>query len=173
MNLGLKRDEIKLVPYTEEYHQEFCSIKEEILAAVPIDENRMEHIGSTAIRGIVSKPVLDIVMGIDDLQNIDPAVIAGLKKCAFLRLKVERPGEIVFARFTDDTYQEKTHFLHLIAYNQLLWQDLLFFRDYLNENASEREAYQQLKKDSIRLNGINDYTASKESFVKRIYSKRK
>jgi len=69
MKLGLKRDEIKLVPYTEDFHQEFCIVKEEILAAVPIDENRIEHIGSTAIRGIVSKPIVDIAMGIDDLQK--------------------------------------------------------------------------------------------------------
>jgi len=90
-----------------------------------------------------------------------------------LWLKVERPEEVVFAKFTDDTYQEKTHFLHLVAYNQGLWHDLLFFRNHLNENASEREAYQQLKNDLKNSNGIEDYTASKETFVKRIYRKRK
>lgn len=163
---------MKLVPYTDEYHCEFCTVKDEILRTVPIQENRIEHIGSTAIRGIVSKPVIDLVMGVDHLQSIDSEIITGLKKSGFLRLKVERPEEIIFAKFTDDTYEEKTHFLHLVEYNQQLWHDLLFFREHLNANPSEREAYQQLKKDSIRLNGIDDYTASKESFVKRIYSKR-
>ncbi|MGG3941393.1 GrpB family protein [Peribacillus psychrosaccharolyticus] len=171
--LGLKKNEIKLVPYTEEYHCEFCTVKDEILRTVPIEENRIEHIGSTAIKGIVSKPVLDLVMGIDRLQSINPEIVAGLKKSGFLRLKVERPEEIIFAKFTDDTYQEKTHFLHLVEYNQQLWHDLVFFRDHLNANPGEREAYQRLKKDSIRLTGIDEYTASKESFVKRIYSKRK
>ena len=164
---------MKLVPYTDEYQCEFCTVKDEILRTVPIQENRIEHIGSTAIRGIVSKPVIDLVMGVDHLQSIDSEIIAGLKKSGFLRLKVERPEEIIFAKFTDDTYQEKTHFFHLVEYNQQLWHDLLFFRNYLNANSSEREAYQQLKKDSIRLPGIDDYTASKESFVKRIYNKRK
>lgn len=169
----MKKNEIKLVPYTEEYHSAFCTVKDEILRTVPIEENRIEHIGSTAIRGIVSKPVIDLVMGVVDLQSIDSEILAGLKKSGFLRLKVERSEEIIFAKYTDDTYQEKTHFLHLVEYNQQLWHDLLFFRDHLNANQSERETYQQLKKASARLSGIDDYTASKESFVKRIYRKRK
>lgn len=99
IKLGLKNNEIKLVPYTEEYHYEFCSVKDEILHTVPSEKNRIEHIGSTAIKGIVSKPILDLVMGIDHLQSIDPEIVAGLKNSGFLRLKVKRSEEIIFAKF--------------------------------------------------------------------------
>ena len=60
-------------------------------------------------------------MGVDDINSVDKEFFQGLKKAGFLRLRVERPNEIVLAKFTDDTYEEKTHFIHLVDYNKGLW----------------------------------------------------
>lgn len=91
-----------------------------------------------------------------------------------LRLKAERPSEIVFAKFTDDTYEVKTHYIHLVEHEKELWKNLLFFRDYLNANENMRLDYTNLKQDYLKmhLTGINEYTDHKEAFVKNIFKKR-
>lgn len=174
MRLGLKKDEVRLEAHTDEWKKEFLSVKMDILNSTPIQENRIEHIGSTAIKGIVAKPILDLVVGVDDIESVDKAVFQGLKESGFLRLRVERPNEIVFAKFTDETYEVKTHFIHLVDYDKNLWKDFIFFRDYLNSNKTEREQYEVLKIKFIeeKNGGINQYTDYKESFVKKIYDKR-
>lgn len=174
MKFGLKNDEVRVVPYTAEWHTEFLKMKQEIHLKTGISEKRIEHIGSTAIEEMSAKPILDILVAVDDLAAIDPSLIKGLKAIGFLRLKVERPNEIVFAKFTDDTYQEKTHFLHLVEYDKELWKNLLFFRDYLRVNENARNEYQKLKMDYVKKSatGINEYTDHKEAFVKNIFDKR-
>jgi GrpB-like predicted nucleotidyltransferase (UPF0157 family) len=174
MRLGLKRDEIKLVTYSNEWHEEFKRVKQKIQDHTNIEIGRIEHIGSTAIKDMVAKPILDIVMAVDDVNNIDHFIIDGLNKIGFLRLRVDRPAEIIFAKFSDETYLEKTHYLHIVEYDKDLWNNLIFFRDYLNSNATVREEYKNLKKDYIQKNcsGIAEYTDHKEQFVKDIYNKR-
>ena len=81
-----------------------------------------------------AKPIIDILVGIDDISKVDKAIFKQLQSIGFLRLRVERPGEIVLAKFTDETYEVKTHFIHMVDFEEELWCNQLFFRDYLNSN---------------------------------------
>lgn len=174
MKLGLKNDEVRLVSYIEKWAEEFERVKKQIEHETNLAASRIEHIGSTAIKNMDAKPIIDIVVGVDHIADVDPSLIKGLSKVGFLRLRVERPKEIVFAKFTDDTYNEKTHFIHLVDYKKELWCNLLFFRDYLNAHKNVREKYLALKQAYIKTSstGITDYTDHKEAFVKEIYKKR-
>ena len=175
LKLGLKRDEVKLVPYDVEWKSEFDLVKQEIRNHTNIDGDHIQHIGSTAIVGIMAKPILDIVVGIDDIRNVEKIIITGFKKAGFLRLSVERPSEVVFAKFADNTYEVKTHFVHLVEYDKELWNNLIFFKNYLNLNENVRREYLNLKLDYVQNNssGIGQYTDHKEEFVKRIYAERR
>ncbi|MBU5466165.1 GrpB family protein [Virgibacillus sp. MSJ-26] len=174
MRLGLKRNEVKLVPYTDQWHNEFLKVKKDIQSYTDINKERIEHIGSTSIKNMDAKPIIDIVVGVNDITKIDSSLISALNEIGFLRLRVEKPNDIVFARFTDKTYEEKTHYIHLVNYREALWNDLIFFRDYLNDNESERRKYIELKKNFIEneKGGIKEYTDYKEAFVRGIYNKR-
>ncbi|UQW98602.1 GrpB family protein [Rummeliibacillus sp. G93] len=174
MKLGLKRDEIKLVDYSLEWNEEFQQTRKAIEEQTGLAAERIEHIGSTAIKDMPAKPIIDILVGVDNLKKVDESLLRDFSKVGFLRLKVERPEEKVLAKFTDDTYQEKTHFIHLVNYQKDLWNNLLFFRDYLNTNEEVKHRYMKLKQEYINntatgLN-INDYTKYKEDFVKNILS---
>jgi GrpB-like predicted nucleotidyltransferase (UPF0157 family) len=121
-----------------------------------------------------AKPILDIVVGVDDLQNVDEMIFSGLKNVGFQRLRVERPEEIVLAKFTDETYEEKTHYIHLVEFQKEIWSNLIFFRDYLNLNEPARKKYLEIKFEYLekQSTGINEYTEYKEKFVKNIFKKR-
>ena len=174
MKLGLKRDEIKLADFTPEWNDEFIRIKKEILKNLNIESDRVEHIGSTAIKGMAAKPILDILIGVDQIEKVDESIFTGLKDVGFLRLRIERPKEVVLAKFSDETYQEKTHYIHLVEFQKDIWNSLIFFRDYLNSNESEQRKYLQIKMEYLRKSstGISEYTDYKEEFVKNILNKK-
>ena len=175
MNLGLKNNEVRLIEYSPKWKDEFKRSKNLILAHTHIQENRIEHIGSTSIIGMSAKPIIDIVIGVDDLEKVDKTLFKELENAGFFRLKVNRPNEIVLAKFLDESYKVKTHFIHLVEYKKDLWHNLIFFRDYLNNNKEDREKYLDIKKKYVSKSstGIIDYTNYKENFVKEIYKKRK
>lgn len=175
MNLGLKNNEVRLVEYSPKWRGEFERSKNLILDHTHIPENRIEHMGSTSIIGMSAKPIIDIVIGVDDLKKVDKTLFKELEKAGFFRLKVNRPNEIVLAKFLDESYKVKTHFIHLVEYKKDLWHNLIFFRDYLNSNKEDREKYLDIKKKYVSKSstGIIDYTNYKENFVKEIYKKRK
>ena len=174
MELGLRKNEVRLEDYTPEWTAEFVKVKVELLANMDLEESQIEHIGSTSIPGMAAKPIIDIVVGIENISFLPDSLVDGFKNAGFLRLRVERPGEIVFAKFTDHTYEVKTHFIHLVEYEGELWQNLIFFRDYLRANEEARREYLGLKVDylSHSTTGINEYTNHKEEFVKKIFAKR-
>ncbi|WOV84543.1 GrpB family protein [Sporosarcina jeotgali] len=97
MQLGLKNDEVRLESYTPEWKDEFIKVKKELMEYTKLEDYRIEHIGSTAITGMSAKPLIDIVVGVDDLQEVDKPLLKSFSKAGFLRLRVERPGEIVLA----------------------------------------------------------------------------
>lgn len=175
MRLGVKRNEVKIVPYTAEWKEEFAEAKAQIQHHTELRDMRIEHIGSTAIKGMHAKPLIDILVGIDTITPPDKDVMKGLQGAGFLRLRVERPEAIVCAKFTDNTYHEKTHYVHVVTFQGRLWKDLIFFRDYLNAHEKARVKYISIKQEFLnnQSGGIDAYTDSKEAFVKEIYAKRK
>lgn len=172
MELGLEPNEVRIVDYTIEWTDEFEKVKQGLIDSTGLAEERIEHIGSTAIHEMPAKPVIDILVGIDDLDSVEQSLFQCFGKKGFLRLKVERSGEIVLAKFKDDSYQVKTHFIHLVEYRKQLWNNLMFFRDYLNENEEARRQYLNIKEEFLnnKSEGILEYTDFKEAFVKRIIS---
>ncbi|MFE3575051.1 GrpB family protein [Lysinibacillus sp. NPDC059133] len=174
MILGLKKNEVKIVPYDSEWKNEFMRACSEIKEHTNIQLDRIQHIGSTSIDGIQAKPIIDILMGFEDIDHISDSFLKAMKKADFYRLRVERPAEIVFAKFTDDTFEIKTHFVHLVNYQGEKWCDLLFFRDYLNANEEAKRQYEKLKLKFLNSNlqGVEEYTSYKEQFVQSVFDKR-
>ncbi|WP_322905991.1 GrpB family protein [Paenibacillus campi] len=172
--LGLKRGEVKLVDHDPRWKDEFGRVKQAIIVAIPqLDARQIEHIGSTAIIDMQAKPVIDIAFGVHWQPAYPDCYDAPLKSLGFYRLNVQREQEIVFAKFTDTTYAVKTHFIHMIPFEGEHWQNMLFFRDYLNTHRSVRIEYERLKQSfSIEHGDINDYTAYKQQWIQSIFAKR-
>lgn len=171
MNLGIKNDEVMIVPYNHAWREEFLRVQLEIQTVLNFKSDTIEHIGSTAIEGIKAKPIIDMLLGLTNIDNLDPFIEKQLRTIGFYRLRVNRPNEIIFAKFEDSTFEVKTHFIHAVIYKGELWENLLFFRNYLNEHEAEKFAYEQIKEAYLFQNKaatIKDYTNFKESFVKRI-----
>jgi|SRR5690625_361784 len=174
MQLGLNKNEVRLAMHDDQWQTEFNKVRQNLIEQTSLNKNQIEHIGSTAIKEIKAKPIIDLLVGVPSI-NVDLAELEKeLRMVNFYRLKVEQPNEIVFAKFTDQTFNVKTHYIHLVKLEDELWNNLIFFRDYLNRNKTARLAYERIKLDFVNKNdeGIEEYTNSKESFVKKIISHR-
>ena len=74
MTLGLKRGCVKLMPHQEEWHaiaQDTIKILLDILGGSAVD---IQHIGSTAIKNIEAKPIIDIAVGVRRFEDIEPYI---------------------------------------------------------------------------------------------------
>ena len=80
MKMGAKS--VIVLPYDAQWEQAFVSIKDEIHKALGPLAIGIEHVGSTSVRGLSAKPIIDIDVVIKDYSVFD-AVVAALKEIGY------------------------------------------------------------------------------------------
>ncbi len=164
--IGVKLGTVKLEKYTVLWKQLY--VKEETLLKKMLKNKDIliEHIGSTAIPGIESKPIIDVLVVIPNDSVIEDVIrkliIAGYYKSSF-----KLDGE-VFLKKTDGI--SSTHYLHLTKQNQGDWKRYVLFRNYLTQNPHIAKEYEDLKK-KLAEKYANDriaYTSTKKIYIDKI-----
>jgi GrpB-like predicted nucleotidyltransferase (UPF0157 family) len=160
---------IAVVPYDPEWPRRFDAervLLERVLARWL--QGGVHHVGSTAVPGLASKPIVDMVAGVRDLEET---------RAAFDRLRGEsyeyafhRPQTHWFYKPPSPRWWERTHGLHLTEPGSDLWRERLAFRDALLADPGLAAEYQALKLRLADEHGdrIGEYTAGKRSFVARV-----
>ena len=131
---------------------------------------RLEHIGSTAVPGLCAKPVLDLLIGADELQAFDGQVEA-LARLGFVYRSAyegEMPERRYFVRAAQGA-SPRVH-AHGVVRGGPLWQAHLAFRDRLRADAAVREAYAALKRELARRHADDKaaYTEAKAPFILQV-----
>lgn len=167
--LGVPGNKVFLVPWTEEWEREFISEKQEIEKKIGHIIFGIHHIGSTAIKNISAKPIIDIALVIDD-ENRTTKCIQALEELGY----VHKGNTTLSERYYLTKGSPRTHQIHLYNNkgNRYL-KEQLAFRDYLRENDNDRIRYEQLKTRlaSIYSNDRIAYAEAKSDFVKEILQK--
>ena len=102
---------------------------------------RIEHIGSTAVPGLIAKPVIDIMAGVRDIAS--SAQARGALRCLGYVYFPYRPDEMHW--FCKPSTDRRTHHLHLVPVNSALWTERLAFRDHLRRSPDAAAEYAALK----------------------------
>jgi GrpB-like predicted nucleotidyltransferase (UPF0157 family) len=171
--LGVNKGQVKLVTYSVNWKKLF-EVEKELLHSI-IGENTkdIQHFGSTAIEGIKAKPILDILVGVQSLEEVEKFDKERLKEQGYYHLpKVQLEGKVVFAKFSDLDNLTKTHIMHVVEFNGTWWKEHTYFRNYLNGNPDKAREYEALK-ENLALKYPNDertYTDEKKKFVYDILS---
>jgi len=100
------------------------------------------HIGSTAVEGMMAKPIVDILVAVKDLEKVD-AVQSKLETAGYEALgEAGIPGRRFFAKGGD----VRTFHVHIFAEtDQENIQRHLAVVEYLKSNEKRREEYSELK----------------------------
>jgi GrpB-like predicted nucleotidyltransferase (UPF0157 family) len=144
---------------------QFAAERTRILTALGDLPAAIEHIGSTAVPGLVAKPIIDILIGhpaiydrascVDALQSIgyDSRGESGI------------PGRDYFRRGSP-----RSHHLHLVEYGGQLWRDHLRFCNRLRADPALAAMYAKLKRRLAMAHSDDRaaYTEAKGPFVARV-----
>ncbi len=168
--IGLKRGVVKLSKYNPKWKTLF---EEESALIFSVAEDfivDVEHIGSTAIPGIVSKPIIDILAAINSLSNI-VKIIVPLKTLGYIyRGEQGIPDRHLFVKVGEDY---RTHHLHVVEKEHSEWPKHILFRDYLRKHPQDAQEYSKLKQTLLKKYELDreKYTESKSDFIRRILEK--
>lgn len=130
----------------------------------------IHHIGSTAVQGLVAKPIIDIMPVVSNLDQVDAV------KTAFEEINYEYLGEFGMPgrRYLRKGGDERTHQIHIFSENQTdNIERHLAVRDYLRAHKDACDAYAGLKKLLAEKYpySIDDYCDGKDEFVKQLEEK--
>ena len=145
------------------YYEEMKERIEQVLADCSIV--RISHIGSTAIKGIWAKPIVDILVEIDENEDIQK-VAALMRSIGFIQMSTEVNRISLNYGYTEKGFAEKVYHLHICCKGD---NDELYFRDYLNEFPETAKLYEQLKLSLWKEYEHNrdGYTNAKTKFVNK------
>ena len=143
MSIGMKRGTVYLGPHQEEWEraaEETIQTLKNILGSVAVD---IQHIGSTSIRTISAKPIIDIAIAVNDYELI-LSKRDELEKAEIVFRFDERPDQLLFVMgdFEKDT---RSHHIHVVLYGSDEWNNYINFRDYLNSNTEAAREYEAVK----------------------------
>jgi GrpB-like predicted nucleotidyltransferase (UPF0157 family) len=148
--------------YAKWYEAEKQNIIENINAA---DIARINHIGSSAVRGLLSKPTVDILLEVNIDTNIS-RLTEDLINIGWGSMKKEiEPMKYTFNKgYTPNGFADKVYHLHVRYIGN--W-DELYFRDYLIINDDVANEYGRLKLNLLQglKHDRDGYTQAKTDFV--------
>lgn len=158
---------ISLKPYDPAYETQFENERVLLYDHFKQDAIYIEHIGSTAIKGILSKPIVDILTIVD--SNKDKAsIITMLTSLGYILMHEKtNPFQLSFNKgYTIDGYLDQVFHLH-VRYEGL---DEVYFRDALKRNFNIAKTYEALKVELLKKypKDRDAYTFEKTFFVSLI-----
>ena len=137
-------ENIELRDYDPAWPSAFSAERQRLESLLPTVFVGIEHIGSTAVPGLVAKPVIDILAGVKSLCD-PPSLIARVCESGyttsieFNRTLIDR---LWFMRWSNG---HRTHHLHVVIHGSPSWCEHVRFRDALRKNKFLAARYTVLK----------------------------
>ncbi len=123
-----EKDPIELVNYNPQWpalaESEIKKLKE-VLSDYIID---IQHVGSTAIPTIKSKPIIDIQISVDSLKEIKQAAITILESLGYVFWDKNPDSErMVFIKGLPPFGKKRSHHVHIVEKNSKHWHEKILF----------------------------------------------
>ena len=161
--IGLIRGTVALEHHKPEWDtaaEQTIAVLKKVLGSTAAD---IQHIGSTSVKSICAKPIIDIVVGVSD-----PAELLGkndiLEEDGFIFRGQDHPGQFLYICGKDNFI---THHIHATVYGSEIWNNYVNMRDYLNSHIDDAQDYSRLKEALAQRypNDRNTYTVMKSGFI--------
>ena len=157
---------VVLRDYDPEWTRTFEAEKKEIMSAVGDNISSLEHIGSTAIHGMLAKPEIDILIGVETLSDADRCIegFARVGYAYYKRFEEFEPGRRYFRK--SDGIVPLVH-VHVYQVASREYQERLLFRDFLRQHPEEAAIYAAYKTSLLQTlgNDRSSYSGAKDRFV--------
>lgn len=165
MHLGLERGKTELLAHEKEWESEAKKTIRILQKLIP-EARDIQHVGSTAIRSIDAKPIVDIAVALDDVQSVT-SHIEELAGYGIIYRGSDVPGQILFIIGEGNI---RTHHIHIVKWRGKAWNNYIMFRDYMNSHPDKAAEYEKLKKQlaSSFPDDRRTYTEGKAEYIEKI-----
>ena len=156
---------VEVVPHNPKWHEAYQLESQRIINALDDNVVAVHHIGSTAIAGIYAKPIIDILVEVQDLSKLDG-------HSSTQSLGYEAMGEFgirdrrYFIKYDSDG--QRTHHIHIFKAGSPQVERHLAFRDYMRFHPESAKEYSSLKQHLAAKypQDIDRYMDGKDEFIK-------
>ncbi len=165
--MALKRGIVRLDEYNLNWKKEY-ELEEKLLKKVLGNKIiEIHHIGSTSIEGLKAKPIIDILIVINDLDEIEE-IEKILKPYGYNNKGKQGILDRYF--FTKGSEEARTHYIHITTLNSKTYYNQVYFKKYLIEHPLYIKEYCNLK-EKLALKYKNErpkYTLGKNEFITNV-----
>jgi GrpB-like predicted nucleotidyltransferase (UPF0157 family) len=159
---GRQKPKILIVDYDHDWPGRFEEQRTRVSRALGDAALQIEHIGSTAVPGLAAKPVIDLLVTVENPD--DESAIAPALEAAGYELRVREAGHRMFRTPAGDAH------VHIWAEADPEVERYIRFRDQLRRSADDRRAYEQLKRElaAKEWSDMNEYADAKGPLIEAI-----
>jgi GrpB-like predicted nucleotidyltransferase (UPF0157 family) len=155
---------VEVVDYDADWPRRYAEERDRIAAAIGEAAVAIEHVGGTAVPGLPAKPVIDLMIGVDDIERAGPAVasLINLGYEYIPEFESQLPDRRYFRRGAPES-----HHVHMVPVSSDYFAEHLLFRDWLRSHPQAAEEYGKLKRGLAGRfpNDRDAYRAGKVPFI--------
>lgn len=159
---------VRLTDYTEDWPRMFRTEAEFLKAVFEDLIIKCEHFGSTSVKGMKAKPVIDMMCIVKNIELVD---LFNNQMNSFgydVAGEWGIPGRRLFRKGGDN----RTHHIHFYQFDNPEIDRHLIFRDYLRYHPNEVAKYSSFKEElAQRYDTTSEYSPAKKKFVSKIEHK--
>ncbi|WP_052031858.1 GrpB family protein [Novipirellula maiorica] len=139
---------VRLMHFDPRWRQEFEQTRSSILLSCEGRVVDVVHIGSTSISGLIARPTIDVLAGVNDIAMMESAalLIEGLNyrrsetpDWAGAAIMLSKP------RYVTPDQPDPTHCVYLMQTSTPAWTQAVSIRDYLRQNAESALDFEEAK----------------------------
>ncbi len=132
----------------------------------------IHHVGSTSVPGLCAKPIIDILVEVQDIMKVDE------RNEFMIELGYEPRGELGIPGrryFSKGKYPMRSHHVHSFQTGNPELDRHLIFRNYLRAHPEDAQEYCRLKRElsAKHPTDVEKYTEEKTPFISEIERKAK
>jgi GrpB-like predicted nucleotidyltransferase (UPF0157 family) len=162
---------VEVVPHNPNWQDNFAEEKQQILQVFGNNIVAIHHVGSTAIPGIHAKPIIDLLVEVEEIVKVDecnPSMEAlGYEVIGEFGI----PGRRFFRK--NNAAGIRTHHIHTYEVGEPEVEKHLAFRDYMIAHPEDAQKYSELKRGLARKHpyDIDSYVDGKDGFIQEMNKK--
>ncbi|MDQ6837956.1 MAG: GrpB family protein [Actinomycetota bacterium] len=156
---------VTVVDHDEAWPARFEVMATNVRSALGARAGLVEHIGSTAVPGLAAKPIIDMLLTVDDVTD-EASYVSPLEPFGF-GLRVREPDHRMLRTAERDVH------LHVYEGDRPEVRDYLDLRDWLCEDANDRSLYAATKRHLAgrEWSDMNYYADAKDQVVAELLTR--
>jgi GrpB-like predicted nucleotidyltransferase (UPF0157 family) len=144
----MEEKQVRLMHYDPRWRQEFQQTKSSILHSCAGWVTAVEHVGSTAISGLIARPTIDVLAAVAD----ETALTTATQLIEGLNFRINdapdwstEPIVLGKPRHLSTAQPDPTHCVWLVIYESDCWHRMIRMRDWLRDQKETAIRFEEAK----------------------------